>query len=66
MTQIAFTYSSIARIMNANGYSDGEIEQFLIDNQNKSGYIVQSLIPPVKPNIGKPRRVFVEWVERKI
>jgi len=66
MTQIAFTYSSIARIMNANGYSDGEIEQFLIDNQNESGYIAQSLIPPVKPHIGKPRSVVVEWVKQKI
>lgn len=52
--------------MNANGYSDGEIEQFLIDNQNESGYIAQSLIPPVKPHIGKPRSVVVEWVKQKI
>lgn len=66
MTQIAFAYSSIARIMNANGYNDAEIEKFLVDNQNPTGYIAQSKIPPVKPHIGKPRSVAVEWINQKI
>lgn len=66
MTELAFTYSSIARIMNANGYDDLEIEKFLVANQNDSGYIRQSLIPRVKPHIGKPRTVAVEWINQKV
>lgn len=66
MTQIAFTYSSIARIINANGYSDEEIKNFLVANQNETGYIPQSKIPPIKPHIVKPRSVAAEWVNQMV
>jgi hypothetical protein len=66
MTQIAFTYSSIARIMNANGYSDEEIKNFLVANQNETGYIPQLKIPPVKPHIAKPISVAVEVVNQMV
>lgn len=48
MTDLAYTYAATARIMDVNGYSLEEIELFLIEHQNESGYIRASLIPPVK------------------
>lgn len=48
MEQLAYTYAATARIMNANGYSDNEIIEFLVKNQNASGYIKSSDIPQVR------------------
>lgn len=52
-TQLAYDYASTARIMDAGGYTRAEIETFLIQHQNPSGYIRRSDIP--KPR--KPRKL---------
>jgi hypothetical protein len=44
-TELAYNYQVTCRIMNDRGFSMGEIEAFLIEHQNESGYIKSSLIP---------------------
>ena len=44
-TELAYNYQVTCRIMDERGYSMGEIEAFLIEHQNESGYIKSSLIP---------------------
>ena len=43
--ELAYTYRATASIMDANGFTMEEIEAFLIQHQNPSGYIKESLIP---------------------
>lgn len=47
-TQLGYTYAAAARIMHASGYTDDEIRDFLVKNQNPSGYILASDLPPIK------------------
>jgi len=53
MTELAYTYSTAARIMQADGFSNAEIALFLMKNQNSSGYIRGSKIPTKKEKVAK-------------
>jgi hypothetical protein len=43
--ELAYSYVAICNILEAKGWTDKAIEEFLIKHQNPTGYIRSSLIP---------------------
>lgn len=54
MTQLAYSYSAIARILDASGFTDEQIAAFLVEKQNATGYIKSSELPPIKKEYEAP------------